>query len=157
MNLKWILGPKPENMPSNWQSKITELFKQETGEKYTETTFRMLGIPEWYGNKLLIDASLYPSPNSLMGVMWSKPLLENRIRIVALVIKKKVQNNNHGSEIISEIIDISKNQGKSHIQLEVRKSNHRAQKFYSRHGLIIEKTIQNYYSNEDGLVMCAKL
>ena len=93
MKLKWILGPKPENMPSNWQSKITELFKQETGETYTETTFRMLGIPEWYGNKLLIDASLYPSPDSLMGVMWSKPLFENRIRVVALVINKKVQNN----------------------------------------------------------------
>ena len=92
-----------------------------------------------------------------MGVMWSKPLFENRIRVVALVINKKVQNNNHGTEIITEIIEISKNQGKSHIQLEVRKSNHRAQKFYSRHGLNIENTIQNYYSNEDGLVMCAKL
>ncbi len=157
MNLKWILGPKPEDMPANWQSKVTELFKQETGEIYDDTVFKMLGIPEWYGNKLLIDASVYPSPNSLLGVMWSKPLLEDRIRIVALVIDKKVQGNNHGSEIITEIITISKKQGKNHIQLEVRKSNHRAQNFYSRHGLKIEKTIQNYYSNEDGLVMCGKL
>ncbi len=157
MNLKWILGPKPEDMPVSWQSKVTELFKQETGEIYDETVFKMLGIPEWYGNKLLIDASVYPSPNSLLGVMWSKPLLEDRIRIVALVIDKKVQGNNHGTEIITEIISISKKQGKNHIQLEVRKSNHRAQNFYSRHGLKIEKTIQNYYSNEDGLVMCGKL
>ncbi len=157
MNLKWILGPKPEDMPANWQSKVTELFKQETGEIYDDTVFKMLGIPEWYGNKLLIDASVYPSPNSLLGVMWSKPLLEDRIRIVALVIDKKVQGNNHGSEIITEIITISKKQGKNHIQLEVRKSNHRAQNFYSRHGLKIEKTIRNYYSNEDGLVMCGKL
>ncbi len=157
MNLKWILGPKPEDMPANWQSKVTELFKQETGEIYDDTVFKMLGIPEWYGNKLLIDASVYPSPNSLLGVMWSKPLLEDRIRIVALVIDKKVQGNNHGTEIITEIINISKKQGKNHIQLEVRKSNHRAQNFYSRHGLKIEKTIQNYYSNEDGLVMCGKL
>ena len=157
MNLKWILGPKPEDMPANWQSKVTELFKQETGEIYDDTVFKMLGIPEWYGNKLLIDASVYPSPNSLLGVMWSKPLLEDRIRIVALVIDKKVQGNNHGTEIITEIITISKKQGKNHIQLEVRKSNHRAQNFYSRHGLKIEKTIQNYYSNEDGLVMCGKL
>ena len=157
MNLKWILGPKPEDMPANWQSKVTELFKQETGEIYDDTVFKMLGIPEWYGNKLLIDASVYPSPNSLLGVMWSKPLLEDRIRIVALVIDKKVQGNNHGTEIITEIITISKKQGKNHIQLEVRKSNHRAQNFYSRHGLKIEKTIRNYYSNEDGLVMCGKL
>ena len=89
--------------------------------------------------------------------MCSMPLLVDRIRFVALVIVKKVQGNNDGSEIITEIITISKKQGKNHIQLEVRKSNHRAQNFYSRHGLKIEKTIRNYYSNEDGLVMCGKL
>ena len=156
-NLKWILGPKPEDMPFNWQSKITELFKLETGETYTQTTFRMLGIPEWYGNKILIDSSLYPLAESLMGVMWCKPLLDNRIRIVALVLDNAVQNNSHGSDIINEVITLSRNQGKKHIQLEVRKSNVRAQNFYSRHGLKIEQTIANYYSNEDGLVMSGKL
>ena len=156
-NLKWILGPKPEDMPLNWQSKITELFKLETGETYTQTTFRMLGIPEWYGNKILIDSSLYPLAESLMGVMWSKPLLDDRIRIVALVLDNAVQNNSHGSDIINEVITLSRNQGKKHIQLEVRKSNVRAQNFYSRHGLEIEQTIANYYSNEDGLIMSGKL
>jgi len=144
-------------MPKNWQSKITELFKSETGETYTENTFRMLSIPEWYGNKILIDTSLYPLPESLMGVMWSKPLLENRIRIVALVIDKKVQNNSHGTMILDEIIGHSKSEGKTIIQLEVRKSNIKAQKFYSRHGLKIEKTLSNYYSNEDGFLMSGDL
>ena len=144
-------------MPKNWQSKITELFKSETGESYTENTFRMLSIPEWYGNKILIDTSLYPLPESLMGVMWSKPLLENRIRIVALVIDKKVQNNSHGTMILDDIIGHSKSEGKTMIQLEVRKSNIKAQKFYSRHGLKVEKTLSNYYSNEDGLLMVGEL
>ncbi len=144
-------------MPKNWQSKITELFKSETGESYTENTFRMLSIPEWYGNKILIDTSLYPLPESLMGVMWCKPLLENRIRIVALVIHTKVQNNSHGTMILDDIIGHSKSEGKTMIQLEVRKSNVKAQKFYSRHGLKIEKTLSNYYSNEDGLLMVGEL
>ena len=144
-------------MPKNWQSKITELFKSETGESYTENTFRMLSIPEWYGNKILIDTSLYPLPESLMGVMWSKPLLENRIRIVALVIHTKVQNNSHGTVILDDVIGHSKSEGKTMIQLEVRKSNIKAQKFYSRHGLKIEKTLSNYYSNEDGLLMVGEL
>ncbi len=144
-------------MPKNWQSKITELFKSETGEKYSENTFRMLSIPEWYGNRILIDTSLYPLPESLMGIMWSKPLLENRIRIVALVIDKEVQNNSHGTKILGEIIGHSKSEGKTIIQLEVRKSNIKAQKFYSRHGLKIEKTLSNYYSNEDGLLMVGEL
>jgi len=144
-------------MPKNWQSKITELFKSETGESYTENTFRMLSIPEWYGNKILIDTSLYPLPESLMGVMWSKPLLENRIRIVALVIDKKVQNNSHGTMILDDVIGHSKSEGKTMIQLEVRKSNIKAQKFYSRHGLKIEKTLSNYYSNDDGFLMVGEL
>ena len=144
-------------MPKNWQSKITELFKSETGESYTENTFRMLSIPEWYGNKILIDTSLYPLPESLMGVMWSKPLLKNRIRIVALVIDKKVQNNSHGTMILDDVIGHSKSEGKTMIQLEVRKSNIKAQKFYSRHGLKIEKTLSNYYSNDDGLLMVGEL
>jgi ribosomal protein S18 acetylase RimI-like enzyme len=144
-------------MPKKWQSKITELFKSETGESYTENTFRMLSIPEWYGNKILIDTSLYPLPESLMGVMWSKPLLENRIRIVALVIDKKVQNNSHGTMILDDVIGHSKSEGKTMIQLEVRKSNIKAQKFYSRHGLKIEKTLSNYYSNDDGLLMVGEL
>ena len=144
-------------MPTNWQVKITELFKAETGETYTETTFRMLGIPEWYGNKILIDESIYPSPNSLMGVMWCKPLLEDRIRIVALVIDSEVQCNNHGSNAVTEVINSSKLNGLNHIQLEVRKSNLRAQNFYSRHGLKIEHTMKNYYSNEDGYMMSGTL
>ena len=144
-------------MPKNWQSRITELFKTETGENYSENTFRMLNIPEWYGNKILIDTSLYPLPESLMGIIWSKPLMENRIRIVSLVIDKKAQNNSHGTMILDDIIGHSKSEGKTIIQLEVRKSNIKAQKFYSRHGLKIEKTLSNYYSNEDGLLMVGEL
>ena len=155
--LEWILGQKPEAMPESWQQKVSELFLAETGEKYNDTTFRMLGIPEWYGNKLLIDTTIYPQPDSLMGVMWSKPLLENRIRIVALVLDKQVQNNNHGTAILSQVIEAAKSEGKTMIQLEVRKSNSRAQKFYLKHGLSIGKTILNYYSNEDGLMMIGDL
>lgn len=144
-------------MPKNWQLKITELFRSETGENYSENTFRMLNIPEWYGNKILIDTSLYPLPESLMGIIWSKPLMENRIRIVSLVIDKKAQNNSHGTMILDDIIGHSKSEGKTIIQLEVRKSNIKAQKFYSRHGLKIEKTLSNYYSNEDGFLMVGEL
>lgn len=144
-------------MPKNWQLKITELFRSETGENYSENTFRMLNIPEWYGNKILIDTSLYPLPQSLMGIIWSKPLMENRIRIVSLVIDKKAQNNSHGTMILDDIIGHSKSEGKTIIQLEVRKSNIKAQKFYSRHGLKIEKTLSNYYSNEDGFLMVGEL
>lgn len=144
-------------MPVNWQAKVTELFKVETGEVYTDTTFRMLGIPEWHGNKLLIDTKLYPLPDSLMGVLWSKPIFDNRIRIVSLVLDVEAQNQNYGTEVLTELKSNAKSDGKHMIQLEVRKSNIKAQNFYSRHGLKIDKTIRDYYSNEDGLLMIGDL
>jgi len=144
-------------LPVNWQAKVTELFKVETGEVYTDTTFRMLGIPEWHGNKLLIDTKLYPLPDSLMGVLWSKPIFDNRIRIVSLVLDVEAQNQNYGTEVLTELKSNAKSDGKHMIQLEVRKSNIKAQNFYSRHGLKIDKTIRDYYSNEDGLLMIGDL
>ena len=144
-------------MPENWQTKVTELFKLETGEIYNDTTFRMLGIPEWHGNKLLIDTKLYPLPDSLMGVLWSKPIFDNRIRIVSLVLDVQAQNQNYGTEVLTELKSNAKSDGKQMIQLEVRKSNVKAQNFYSRHGLKIDKTINGYYSNEDGLLMIGEL
>ncbi|DAC58391.1 MAG TPA: GNAT family N-acetyltransferase [Candidatus Poseidoniaceae archaeon] len=144
-------------MPENWQAKVTELFKIETGEIYSDTTFRMLGIPEWHGNKLLVDTKLYPQPDSLMGVLWSKPIFDDRIRIVSLVLDVQAQNQNYGTEVLTELKSKAKSDGKHMIQLEVRKSNVKAQNFYSRHGLKIDKTINGYYSNEDGLLMIGEL
>lgn len=144
-------------MPENWQAKVTELFKIETGEIYNDTTFRMLGIPEWHGNKLLVDTKLYPQPDSLMGVLWSKPIFDDRIRIVSLVLDVQAQNQNYGTEVLTELKSKAKSDGKHMIQLEVRKSNVKAQNFYSRHGLKIDKTINGYYSNEDGLLMIGEL
>ena len=144
-------------MPDIWQAKVTELFKLQTGEFYNNTTFRMLGIPEWHGNKVLIDTKLYPLPESLMGVLWSKPLLENRIRVVSLVLDEQAQNKNYGTDVLTELMTKARDDGNILIQLEVRKSNLKAQNFYSKHGLIIDKTIKNYYSNEDGLLMIGNL
>ncbi len=144
-------------MPEVWQNKVTELFKLETGETYNDTTFKMLGIPEWYGNKLLINSAVYPLPESLMGVIWSKPVFGDRLRIVSLVLSKAAQNQNHGSEVLTELMSLAKSDGMQTIQLEVRKSNLKAQNFYLRHGLVIDKTIKNYYSNEDGLLMAGEL
>ena len=140
-------------MPVGWQAKITDLFYNETGESYSDTTFRMLAIPEWYGNRLLIDEEKYPNPDALLGVIWSKPLHNNRIRIVSLVLSEEVQGKNYGSDILNEIMTEAKTEGKHALQLEVRKSNIKAQRFYHKHGLEIYGTIENYYSNEDGYVM----
>lgn len=152
-NVSWILGPKPEDMPETWKSRISQMFKQETGESYTDSTFRMLQIPEWAGNRLLIDHQKYPSPESLVGVLWSKQIFDDRVRIVALVIEEQYQGQGLGTKIIEELFSISREVERNTIQLEVRVSNVRAQNFYQRFGLNIHQTIANYYADEDGYMM----
>ena len=140
-NVSWILGPKPEDMSDTWKSRISQMFKQETGESYSDSTFRMLQIPKWAGNRLLIDHQKYPSPESLVGVLWSKQIFEDKVRIVALVIEEQYQGQGLGTKMIDELFSISRELEKNTIQLEVRVSNIRAQKFYQRFGLKIQQTI----------------
>ena len=152
-NVSWVLGPKPEDMPDTWKSRISQMFKQETGESYSDSTFRMLQIPDWAGNRLLIDHQKYPDPESLVGVLWSKQIFEDKVRIVALVIEEQYQGQGLGTKMIDELFSISRELEKNTIQLEVRVSNIRAQKFYQRFGLKIQQTIANYYADEDGYMM----
>lgn len=152
-NISWILGPKPEDMPETWKLRISQLFKQETGESYTDSTFRMLQIPEWAGNRLLINHQDYPHPKSLIGVLWSKQIFDDRVRIVALVVENQYQGQGLGSAAIKELLATSREIGRNIIQLEVRVSNQRAQKFYQRFGLNVKQTIDNYYADEDGYMM----
>tara|TARA_B100000767_G_scaffold206461_1_gene193398 strand:- start:6044 stop:6520 length:477 start_codon:yes stop_codon:yes gene_type:complete len=152
-NISWILGPKPEDMPETWKLRISQLFKQETGESYTDSTFRMLQIPEWNGNRLLINHQDYPHPKSLIGVLWSKQIFDDRVRIVALVIEEQYQGQGLGTKVIKELFTTSREIERNTIQLEVRVSNLRAQKFYQQFGLNIQQTIDNYYADEDGYMM----
>jgi ribosomal-protein-alanine N-acetyltransferase len=113
----------------------------------------MLQVPEWAGNRLLIDHQKYPNPESLVGVLWSKQIFEDKVRIVALVIEEQYQGQGLGTKMIYELFSIARELEKNTIQLEVRVSNVRAQKFYQRFGLNIHQTIANYYADEDGYMM----
>jgi ribosomal protein S18 acetylase RimI-like enzyme len=55
--------------------------------------------------------------------------------------------------VIKELFTTSREIERNTIQLEVRVSNLRAQKFYQRFGLNIQQTIDNYYADEDGYMM----
>ncbi|MCH1481902.1 MAG: GNAT family N-acetyltransferase, partial [Candidatus Poseidoniaceae archaeon] len=76
-----------------------------------------------------------------------------RVRIVALVIDNQHQGEGLGSRVVEDLFSISRAIERNTIQLEVRVSNIRAQRFYQRFGLNIHQTIANYYSDEDGYVM----
>ena len=152
-NLRWILGTTPESLSQEYRDSIRELFMKETGENYNDTVLGGLKIPDWPGNMLLVKSDDSNAELCIQGVFWSKPVLETNIRIVAFVIDAKAQNIGLGTIAMHKIIQIAKQNGRKIIQLEVRKNNEKAQRFYKKFGFQISEKIPNYYKDDDGYVM----
>ena len=102
---------------------------------------------------LLVESDDSNAELLIQGVFWSKPILETNIRIVAFVIDTKAQNIGLGTKAMQKIIQIARQKGRKIIQLEVRKNNENAQRFYKKFGFQISEKIPNYYKDDDGYVM----
>lgn len=152
-SLRWILGATPESLSQEHRKSIRELFMKETGENYNDTVLESLKIPDWSGNMLLVESDDSNAELLIQGVFWSKPILETNIRIVAFVIDTKAQNIGLGTKAMQKIIQIARQKGRKIIQLEVRKNNENAQRFYKKFGFQISEKIPNYYKDDDGYVM----
>ena len=152
-SLRWILGATPESLSHEHRKSIRELFMKETGENYNDTVLESLKIPDWPGNMLLVESDDSNAELLIQGVFWSKPILETNIRIVAFVIDTKAQNIGLGTKAMQKIIQIARQKGRKIIQLEVRKNNENAQRFYKKFGFQISEKIPNYYKDDDGYVM----
>lgn len=156
-DIQWVYGLKPESMTSQWRQKIIDLFHNETQEVYHESSLLKLSIPEWDGNLMLIDRDTYPDASSLKGILWCKPFMDDSVRVVAFVLDEEFQSLGHGSKAWKYMTTRLKNQGKNHIQLEVKCSNLEAQKFYRNRGMEIIRRIDLYYKTEHGYMMRGNL
>jgi hypothetical protein len=137
-DIQWVYGIKPELMTLQWRQRIIDLFLSETQEIYQESSLINLSIPEWDGNFMLIDRDLYPEVESLKGILWCKPFMEDSLRVVAFVLDKQFQ-------------------GLNYVQLEVKCSNTDAQNFYRKRGMEIIRRIDMYYKTEHGYMMRGNL
>jgi ribosomal protein S18 acetylase RimI-like enzyme len=156
-NIQWVFGLKPESMTLEWRDRVRELFLQETDELYKDSSIINLAIPEWDGNLMLIDQDEYPNPASLKGLLWCKPFLEDTVRVVAFVIVESLQAKGFGSIAWNIMTRKLKIDGKSHVQLEVKSSNIKAQEFYRKRDMEIISRIDMYYKDEHGYMMRGKL
>lgn len=152
-DIQWVYGLKPESMTLQWRQRIIDLFLSETQEVYQDSSLINLAIPEWDGNLMLIDRSTYPEASSLKGILWCKPFMENSVRVVAFVIDQTFQSKGYGGNAWKFMIGKMKNQGKKHVQLEVKCSNVDAQHFYRVRGMEIIRRIDLYYKTEHGYMM----
>lgn len=152
-DIQWILGVEPTKLPSAWRERIQKLFLEETGEAYADVSIASLPIPAWEGNLLLVDMNTYPAPESLKGLLWALPFLEEGVRIAAFAIAAEMQNFGWGSLAWHHLVNACHVHAKSFIQLEVKASNNRAQEFYRVRGLSVEKHLENYYKSGLGYMM----
>ena len=151
--VQWMYGFEPNTLTDDWKKRIQHLFFSETGESYTFESISNLPIPKWGGNMLLIDSSTYPNPQSLLGVLWALPYEVHGVRIAAFVIDAEHQSAGWGAKAWNHLVEISLAVGKNTIQLEVKASNIRAQKFYRLRGLEVVRELKNYYVSGLGLEM----
>jgi len=156
-DIQWVYGIKPESMTLEWRQRIIDLFLSETQEIYQDSSLINLAIPQWDGNLMLIDRDTYPETSCLKGIMWSKPFMEDSVRVVAFVIDKSFQSKGHGGNAWKFMTKSLKNQGKKYIQLEVKCSNVNAQNFYRVRGMEIIRRIDSYYKTEHGYMMRGNL
>lgn len=86
-------------------------------------------------------------------------LIKRELHITNLAVKKQLRQQGIATELIHELISLSKEQGIFHATLEVRKSNTGALNLYQKLGFRIAGCKPGYYSNnnEDALVMWKKI
>lgn len=152
-DIQWILGVEPAKLPSQWRQRIQQLFLNETGEVYADVSIASLPIPAWDGNLLLVDMDIYPGPESLKGLLWALPFLEDGVRIAAFAIDESMQNFGWGSQAWHHLVNACHAHSKSFIQLEVKATNTRAQDFYRVRGLGVKKHLKHYYKSGLGYMM----
>lgn len=94
--------------------------------------------------------------NGLVGfiIIW---ISDNNGQIIDIVINESKRMLGYGKGLLKYSLNYFKENKVNTVSLEVRKSNLLAIKFYEKFDFKIEKTINNYYQNEDGLLMMRSL
>lgn len=79
-------------------------------------------------------------------------IYDNNAEMMNFVIGKHYQNHGYGQAMFDYFIEYSKVYQINFITLEVRKSNKKAIRFYTRNGFTKSYVKENYYKNEDAIV-----
>jgi len=81
------------------------------------------------------------------------------MEILNLAVAPAARRSGIGSQLLDESLRWGKSSGAERVYLEVRASNHAAQRFYERHGFAVTGRRPRYYSEpgEDGLVLSRAL
>lgn len=93
----------------------------------------------------------YKINNKIIGFI-TYSVIYDRAEIIDVIIIPEYRRQRYAKELISKVINDVKGNCKN-VTLEVRKGNVGATKLYELIGFKVVATRNNYYNNEDGLLM----
>ena len=83
----------------------------------------------------------------------------DEIHLHNLAVRRDVRRQGIGSRLLDEVVRSSRPKGARWLTLEVRRSNHGAQRFYEKYGFSVRGARPGYYTDtgEDALIMWAEM
>lgn len=95
---------------------------------------------------------VYLINNEIIGYIGFR-IYDDSAEMMNFVINTNHQNQGYGQELFDYCLEYITNLNVKNISLEVRKSNTKAKRFYTKNGFLKAYTRKNYYENEDALVL----
>lgn len=123
---------------------LNKILKESNIQSFNEETLKDMITGDIYNIFIYIKEE----PIGLI-ITWQSDL---NAEIIDFVVNKENQNQGIGKKLINYAINDLIKKGINQISLEVRKSNEKAIYLYEKLGFTYDKTINNYYKDEDGLV-----
>lgn len=93
----------------------------------------------------------YELNSSVIGYIGLR-LIDDTIEIMNFLIDEDYRGEGYGKALMDYVFDLAKKEHVKTIVLEVRKSNQKAQSFYTHFGFKKSHIRKNYYENEDAYV-----
>ena len=122
----------------NSKDEIYSIIKKEFGVNYNDNPFT-----HWY---------IYEEDNKVVGFI-NMDIKYDKSELVYIYIKEKYRNKGIASKLLNRAIKDLKSKEVINITLEVNENNKTAINFYKKNGFKTVAIRQNYYGNENGLLM----
>jgi ribosomal-protein-alanine N-acetyltransferase len=92
--------------------------------------------------------------HKIIGFVVGLEVVPGTLKIPMLAVKKEYRKQGIGSALLNNFLEEAALQNIKQADLEVKKDNKQAIKFYQKHGFEIVETISKFYQNgEDAYIM----
>jgi ribosomal-protein-alanine N-acetyltransferase len=130
---------------------VRSISQKALQERYSRDFF--LRIYEWWrGGFTVAEIS-----GIIVGVLAAARSTATTVRILILVVREDTRSRGIGTAMMNHFLSHIANEGFTAIELEVRKSNLRARRFYQRFGFEAIDVLQAFYTDGEDAVKMTRM